>query len=151
MTVPTGVQRRGPGSWRCAIVSTVVLAGVSAALPAAALGQDASGDTNPSTPAGRAAELPAEIDGAAPAALAEREVFGFLPYWELGAVDSLDLEVLTTLAWFSAEAGANGWLVRRTADGAAAPGWAGWTGMPGAQLRTRAQEAGVRVVLTVEL
>ncbi len=32
----------------------------------------------------------------------------------------------------------------------AAPGWAGWTGMPGAQLRTRAQEAGVRVVLTVE-
>lgn len=150
MIVPTGVHHRGPGSWRCAIVITVVLAGVSAALPAAALGEDASGDTDPATPAGLSAEPPAEIDGPAPAALAEREVFGFLPYWELGAVDNLDLEVLTTVAWFSVEAGADGWLVRRTADGAAAPGWAGWTGAPGAQLRTRAQEAGVRVVLTVE-
>ncbi len=83
-------------------------------------------------------------------AVAEREVFGFLPYWELADAESIELETLTTLAWFSVEAGADGWLVRKTDTGTATPGWAGWTGEPFATLKLRAQEAGVRVVLTVE-
>ena len=43
--------------------------------------------------------------GPAPAPLAEREVFGFLPYWELSRASSIDFDVLTTLAWFGVEAG----------------------------------------------
>jgi len=83
-------------------------------------------------------------------ALAEQEVFGFLPYWEMGDADNIDLDALTTLAWFGVEAGADGWLVRKTEEGKATPGWAGWTGEAFAELRGRAQEAGVRVVLVVE-
>jgi len=45
---------------------------------------------------------------ARPLPLAEREVFGFLPYWELPRASSADFEVLTTLAWFGVEAGRDG-------------------------------------------
>lgn len=84
------------------------------------------------------------------AALAEREVFGFLPHWELGNADGIDLDTLTTLAWFSVEAGRDGRLIRETADGTLTPGWAGWTSESFGELRDRAQASGVRVVLTVE-
>ena len=43
--------------------------------------------------------------GPARASLDEQEVFGFLPYWELSSETAIDFEVLTTLAWFSVEAG----------------------------------------------
>jgi hypothetical protein len=82
--------------------------------------------------------------------LAEQEVFGFLPYWELGNADGIDLETLTTLAWFGLEAGWDGRLVRETTDGEATPGWAGWTSEAFRELQARAEDAGVRVVLTVE-
>ena len=82
--------------------------------------------------------------------LAGQEVFGFLPYWELGNAEASGLETLTTLAWFGLEAGRDGRLVRETADGEATPGWAGWTGEAFDELQERAGDAGVRVVLTVE-
>ena len=82
--------------------------------------------------------------------LADREVFGFLPYWELDSAAAIDLDTLTTLAWFSLEAGRDGRLVRVTEDGAPTPGWAGWTSQAFEELLTRAGAAGVRVVLTVE-
>ena len=81
--------------------------------------------------------------------LAEQEVFGFLPYWEVGRADEPDLDVLTTLAWFGVEAGRDGRLVREV-DGQATPGWAGWTSDEFTVLRARAQAEGVRVVLVVE-
>ena len=139
MIGPIGAWRRRPVTWLGALVTAAVLVGVIGGPPMAALSREASDDRGPAT----AHSLVSGV-------LAEREVFGFLPYWELGDADSLDLDILTTLAWFSVEAGADGWLVRRTTDGSAAPGWAGWTGESGARLRFRAQEAGVRVVLTVE-
>lgn len=80
---------------------------------------------------------------------ADREVFGFLPHWELSRADSIDLETLTTLAWFGVEAGSDGRLVREI-DGSPTPGWAGWTSDAFGALQARAQDAGVRVVLTVE-
>lgn len=80
---------------------------------------------------------------------ADREVFGFLPHWELSRADSIDLDTLTTLAWFGVEAGSDGRLVRES-DGGPTPGWAGWTSDAFGALRARAQDAGVRVVLTVE-
>ncbi len=90
--------------------------------------------------------LPATADDR----LEQREVFGFLPYWELGRSDGIDLDTLTTLAWFGVEAGRDGRLVRETPEGELTPGWAGWTSEEFAALRERAQAAGVRVVLTIE-
>jgi spore germination protein YaaH len=81
--------------------------------------------------------------------LAETEVFGFLPYWELARADTVDLDTLTTIAWFGVEAGRDGRLIREV-DGQPTPGWEGWTSEAFGQLRERAQAAGVRVVLTVE-
>ncbi len=86
----------------------------------------------------------------APARLAEQEVFGFLPYWELSRASSIDFEVLTTLAWFGVEAGRDGRLIREDAAGEPTRGWAGWTSDDFAAVRERARAAGVRVVLTVE-
>ena len=86
----------------------------------------------------------------APARLAEREVFGFLPYWELSRASSIDFDVLTTLAWFGVEAGRDGRLLREGADGEPTRGWAGWTSDDFAAVREQARVAGVRVVLTVE-
>jgi len=82
-------------------------------------------------------------------ALAETEVYGFLPYWELSRADTLDLSQLTTLAWFGVEANPRGVLVKEAND-APTPGWAGWNSDAWQQLQVRAQEAGVRVVFTVE-
>ena len=84
------------------------------------------------------------------ASLAEREVFGFLPYWELSRASSIDFDVLTTLAWFGVEAGRDGRLIREDADGEPTRGWAGWTSDEFAAVREQARAAGVRVVLTVE-
>jgi len=82
-------------------------------------------------------------------ALAETEVYGFLPYWELARADTLDLSQLTTLAWFGVEANPRGVLIKE-ADDVPTPGWAGWNSDAWKQLQARAQEAGVRVVFTVQ-
>ena len=83
-------------------------------------------------------------------ALAATEVFGFLPDWKLGDADTIDLDRLTTLAWFGLEAHPEGCLIRATETGEPTAGWAGWTGETFGDLMARAQQAGVRVVLTVE-
>ncbi len=82
--------------------------------------------------------------------LAETEVFGFLPYWELAtAREAIDLRRLTTLAWFGVEAGRNGRLVWKQ-RGVVPPGAAGWRDPRWRALMADAQAAGVRVVLTIE-
>jgi spore germination protein YaaH len=82
-------------------------------------------------------------------ALAKTEVYGFLPYWEMANADTLDLEQLTTLAFFGVEVNARGNVVRG-ANGVDAPGWAAFNGPVWADLQSRAQAAGVRTVLTIE-
>ncbi len=84
-------------------------------------------------------------------ALADREVFGFLPYWELdGAARSVDLDRLTTLAWFGVEAGPKGKLIRRDSQGRVPPGYRGWQDPRWKSLMAEAQAKGVRVVLTIQ-
>ena len=84
-------------------------------------------------------------------ALADREVLGFLPYWSLGnAAQSVDLDKLTTLAWFGVEAGPKGRLIRQTSAGVVPNGYRGWTNPAWKALMAEAQSKGVRVVLTVE-
>lgn len=84
-------------------------------------------------------------------ALADREVFGFLPYWKLGVADTqVPLDLLTTVAIFGVEAGKNGTLVRQTAAGAQPPGWKAWQSDTAAQLIRDAHAKHVRVVLTIQ-
>ena len=124
----------------CSLALVVALASVAAGHAQRALGQDQAETVGAAETTATSRER----------ALAEQEVFGFLPHWEMGDADGIDLDALTTLAWFGVEAGADGRLVRSTDEGGATPGWAGWTGEAFAALKERAQAAGVRVVLTVE-
>ena len=66
----------------------------------------------------------------------------FLPSWKLGDADTIDLDRLTTLAWFSVEAHPEGRLIRATETGEPTPGWAGWTGETFGDLMARAPAGG---------
>ena len=88
--------------WRITLSIALVLGGLSAGVPTLA-----QTDLEPG-----------------PVPLAEQEVFGFLPYWELARAASIDFGVLTTLAWFGVEASRDGQLIRGDADGEPTRGWA---------------------------
>ena len=54
-----------------------------------------------------------------------REVFGFLPYWELTDPSTvLDWRTLSTVAYFSVGCTSSGGLWKRNADGSVSTGWA---------------------------
>jgi spore germination protein YaaH len=84
-------------------------------------------------------------------ALADREVFGFLPYWKLtDASTTLDFDQLTTVALFGVEAGPTGHLVEQTKAGRTPSGWAAWTSPAATALIGEAHAHGARAVLTIE-
>jgi spore germination protein YaaH len=79
-----------------------------------------------------------------------REVFGFLPYWEVGASGTvLDWRTLSTVAYFSVGCLGDGNLWKRNADGTLSTGWAGWTSSKMTSIIDAAHEHQTRVVLTV--
>jgi spore germination protein YaaH len=86
---------------------------------------------------------------AAPAALvnqpplAARENFAFAPYWTLAQSSTFSITGLSTIAYFSIDANANGTLDE------SGSGWDGFQSQDLANLITRAHAAGERVVLTV--
>ena len=81
-----------------------------------------------------------------------RQVFGFLPYWELsGAATKLDYDVLSTIAYFSVGANAKGDLKKKAADGTNTTGWGGWTSSSMTSVINAAHQHGTRVVLTVSV
>ncbi len=85
----------------------------------AADGAGWSSDDGPAT-----VELAAAVD---PGGL-RREVFGFLPYWELtDSSTTLDWEKLSTVAYFGVGAAGNGNLIKKNSDGSTTVGWSGWT------------------------
>jgi spore germination protein YaaH/flagellar hook assembly protein FlgD len=97
--------------------------------------------------AGVNAELAAAVD---PGGL-RREVFGFLPYWELtDSSTRLDWEKLSTIAYFGIDAAANGDLQRRNSDGSTTVGWSGWTSSKLTAVINAAHAHGTRVVLTLQ-
>ncbi len=80
-----------------------------------------------------------------------REVFGYLPYWELyDAASSVDLNALSTIAYFGVEASRYGRLVTGTSSGGPNFRWAGWNSSTMTRLIERAHDRGARVVLTVQ-
>ena len=84
-------------------------------------------------------------------ALADREIFGFLPYWNLGQPDTqVPLDELTTVAIFGVEAGKDGSLVSTTTGGAAPQGWTAWRSAATTDLIHQAHLHNVRVVLTIQ-
>jgi len=76
-------------------------------------------------------------------ALRPHEIFGFAPYWTLPQSGGFDVNGMTTLAYFSVDANANGSLDQSDA------GWNGYESQALADLVSRAHAAGDRVVLTV--
>ncbi|HXG25345.1 MAG TPA: glycosyl hydrolase family 18 protein, partial [Candidatus Binatia bacterium] len=79
-----------------------------------------------------------------------REVFGFLPYWELSDSSTvLDWRVLSTVAYFSVGCRSNGDLHKKNADGSLTTGWAGWTSAKMTSIINAAHQHQARVVLTV--
>jgi spore germination protein YaaH len=102
------------------------------------------------TPGGAATvPLEARIPGGAEP-LAEREVFGFLPYWMLDDPSlQLDYSALSTIAYFGVTASPSGDLVRRGRDGTPTDGWAGWRSEELTAIVDEAHLSGTRVVLTV--
>ncbi len=80
-----------------------------------------------------------------------REVFGFLPYWEIADPSTtLDWETLSTIAYFGVGAAANGDLQRTNDDGSTTVGWSGWTSSNLTSVIDAAHANGARVVLTVQ-
>ena len=81
-----------------------------------------------------------------------REVFGFLPYWEVSdASTTFDWSVLSTVAYFSVGANENGNLRKQNQDGSITTGWAGWTSSKMTADITAAHQHGTRVVLTISV
>jgi spore germination protein YaaH/flagellar hook assembly protein FlgD len=80
-----------------------------------------------------------------------RQVFGFLPYWELNdASTHLDYGLLSTIAYFGVGVDAAGNLVKRNRDGSTSVGWAGWASARMTAVIEAAHRRRTRVVLTVQ-
>ncbi|HSG86164.1 MAG TPA: glycosyl hydrolase family 18 protein, partial [Candidatus Limnocylindrales bacterium] len=76
-----------------------------------------------------------------------REVFGFLPYWEVSDTSTtLEYDLLSTIAYFSVGATSSGDLIKGTSTG-----WSGWTSAKMTSVINAAHQAGTRVVLTVSV
>jgi spore germination protein YaaH/flagellar hook assembly protein FlgD len=92
-------------------------------------------------------DLQARVD---PGAL-RREVFGFLPYWEVNSSSlSIQYDKISTIAYFGVGADGNGNLMKGNADGSLTTGWAGWTSSKLTSIINQAHQTGTRVVLTVQ-
>lgn len=80
-----------------------------------------------------------------------RQVFGFLPYWELNDGSTrLNYRLLSTIAYFGVGADARGNLIKRNRDGSTSVGWAGWASSRMTSVIQAAHRRGTRVVLTVQ-
>jgi spore germination protein YaaH len=81
-----------------------------------------------------------------------REVFGFLPYWELPeSTTVLDYDVLSTIAYFGVGADRYGNLIKQDSAGNTTVGWSGWSSSKLTSIINAAHARGTRVVLTVQM
>ncbi len=98
-----------------------------------------------------AAVIPADLAASVDPGGLRREVFGFLPYWELtDSSTRLDWEKLSTVAYFGVGAAGNGDLQRLNSDGSTTVGWSGWTSSKLTGVINAAHASGTRVVLTIQ-
>jgi hypothetical protein len=105
----------------------------------------ANGPTIPAQ--GAAYARPQATPDAEPAAASglRRQVFGFLPYWEVsGASTRLNYDVLSTIAYFSVGADKAGNLRKKDKDGTSTTGWGGWTSSSMTAVINAAHQRGTR-------
>jgi spore germination protein YaaH len=121
----------------------------------AGLDQPSGGDAVQAEPAsatlGPSADSTPDVD-AAPVGGGglRREVFGFLPYWEVSDSSTvLDWRTLSTVAYFSVGCTGSGALAKRNPDGSVTTGWAGWTSSKMTSIIDAAHRNQTRVVLTI--
>ena len=111
-------------------------------------GAPATAPTAPATDPGEAASF--DLAAAVSPDGLRKEIFGFLPYWELTDSSTvLDYAKLSTIAYFGVGASAAGNL-ETTKDGAATVGWSGWTSAQMTTVINNAHANSTRVVLTVQ-
>ena len=80
-----------------------------------------------------------------------REIFGFLPYWEVNSSSlRLDYSKISTIAFFGVGADGAGNLQKRNSDGSTTVGWSGWTSSKMTSIISTAHANHTRVVLTVQ-
>jgi spore germination protein YaaH len=103
-------------------------------------------------PAAFVAPVATEVDDPAATAGMRRQIFGFLPYWEVGNSSTvLNYSLLSTIAYFSVGANKYGYLLKKNADGSTTTGWGGWTSSRMTSVINAAHTAGTRVVLTLSV
>jgi spore germination protein YaaH len=112
--------------------TTMVDGAAPVALPAA----NGSGSVAPGI------TTPALTTPSTAASLLRREVFGFLPYWELGS--TLDYSTLSTVAYFGINLNTDGTLAK------SGNGWNGWVSSTATTMINDAHAHNTRVALTVE-
>ncbi len=98
----------------------------------------------------RATSLVIPAASAPSAAGLRRDVYGFLPYWEVSDPSTrLNFSVLSDVAYFSLGVDGAGNLLKRNSDGSITTGWAGWTSAAMTDVITEAHVAKTRVTLTL--
>jgi spore germination protein YaaH/flagellar hook assembly protein FlgD len=138
-TAPTDVPGASPSTSAGPQVDQPVVdpADVIPAVGASWTGTPASGDY----------DTQAQVD---PGAL-RREVFGFLPYWEVNSSSlAIQYDKISTIAYFGVGANGDGNLQKVNSDGTLTTGWAGWTSSKMTGIINKAHSTGTRVVLTVQ-
>lgn len=75
----------------------------------------------------------------------DREVFGFLPYWNFEKLGAIDYDTLTTLAYFDVKINADGSINKYDT------GYYSFTSKKATEIFQKAHKSGVRVVLTVTM
>ncbi len=78
-----------------------------------------------------------------------REVYGFLPYWELKSARLHD-DVLSYIAYFGVGVDGSGNLETHNANGSLTTGWAGWTSSSMTGVINTAHRQHTRVTLTIQ-
>lgn len=92
--------------------------------------------------------LPARTEKSPPTNFA---VLGFLPFWRIGQIDSLYLNSLTEIAFFSLTTDRFGNFVKTTDDGFAEPGWHKFRSPLFTQLRVRQSGRQQKLTMTIAL
>ena len=109
-----------------------------------------SGPTPGAEPVAAIAPSADPVDMSAARSL-RRQVFGFLPYWQLNDRSTrLNYSVLSTIAYFGVGVDATGNLRKRDRDGSKSVGWAGWTSSRMTSIIQAGHRHGTRIVLTVQ-
>ncbi len=144
--LPVTIDRRAPVSIAGPSAAPTATAATKAtgATPMSAAPASATGAQSTATPAAKA------VVGSGSSL--RRDVFGFLPYWELTDSSArIDNSLLSTIAYFSVGVDKSGNLVKTNSDGSVSTGWGGWTSAQLTNVMNVAHQAGTRVVLTLTM